>query len=52
MALLRMETRGISLLTGAAGEIVREGRAEAGPDDARLMVGKDFGGLRVVNDTT
>lgn len=25
-------------------------RATAGPEDARMMVGKDFGGLRVVND--
>jgi len=29
--------------------IVKEARAQAGPEDATLMVGKDFGGTRVVN---
>jgi len=38
-----------SMLTVVAGAIVKEARAQAGPEDARLMVGKDFGGMRVVN---
>jgi hypothetical protein len=38
-----------SVLTVAVGAIVKEARARAGPEDAKLMVGKDFGGLRVVN---
>lgn len=37
------------VLTGAVEAIVKEARAQAGPEDARLMVGKDFGGMRVVN---
>lgn len=37
------------VLTDAAGAIIKEARAQAGPEDARLMVGKDFGGIRVVN---
>ena len=37
------------VLTDAAGAIIKEARAQAGPEDARLMVGKDFGGMRVVN---
>jgi hypothetical protein len=32
-------------------QIMAEARAAAGPEDARTMVGKDFGGLRIVNDT-
>ncbi len=32
-------------------EVLNEARAIAGPKDARTMVGKDFGGLRVMNQT-
>jgi len=51
-ALRALKDKGVIAATRKIREIVREARAEAGPDDARLMVGKDFGGLRVVNDTT
>jgi hypothetical protein len=39
----------VPTLTIATGAIVKEARARAGPEDAKLMVGKDFGGLTVVN---
>jgi hypothetical protein len=33
------------------GEVMAQARAEAGPEDATLAVGMDFGDIRVVNDT-
>lgn len=47
--IIKERERSFLVLTGAAGAIVKEARAKAGPEDAKLMVGKDFGGLRIVN---
>lgn len=44
-----VETQKPSELITTVEAIVKEARARAGPEDAKLMVGKDFGGLRVVN---
>ncbi|TAQ88635.1 hypothetical protein B7494_g3052 [Chlorociboria aeruginascens] len=49
-ALDALEKKGLIQSDKSPADIMACARSEAGPPDAREMVGKDFGGLRVINE--